>query len=124
MYPSIERIRAQLAKHVTAPFAVSEKRTQWSFGEDSEAWCDIDVRDHAADRFVLVVIAGEAMGRRADFMARVWHHYCPEVWLVDPDAREVSVRRRDLLPAMAAPLIVPHELPLVTIDMQSVFIDD
>src|SRR5690349_5407177 len=112
VYPSIERIRAQLVRQVKPPLEVSAKRTQWAFSEDSEAWCDIDVRDHATDTFLLVVCAihgGDP--RREDFFARAWHHYCPEVWLVDPDAKSISVRTRDEAPATGGTWIAPRQLP-------------
>jgi hypothetical protein len=123
VYPSIERIRAQLVRQVKAPLAVIAKRTQWAFDEDSEAWCDIDVRDLAADTFLLVVVAG-GDARRDDFMARVWHRYCPEIWIVDPDARSISVRIRDDPPYVAATLIGPSKLNTVTIDTRELFSDD
>jgi len=125
MFAAIERIRAQLAEHVKAPIAVSAKRMQWAFSEDSEAWCDIDVRDLAADRFVLVVVAdSSANPQRGELLTRVWHYYCPEVWIVDSEARSISVRVRDEPAYVAASSIVPTKLPSVTIDTRELFSDD
>lgn len=80
----MERLRTLLRERVSPPLRVSDQRTQYWFDEDSAAYCEIDVRDPTADGagFVVVVTAASASPGRDAFVARVWHRYVADVWVV------------------------------------------
>jgi hypothetical protein len=88
----IERLRELLKAAAPSGVEVTERRTQFAFGEDSEAYCDIAVIA-PDDDFRLVVVRcygfGDADRSMNEFFARVWLRRAKELWLVDEDAQRI-----------------------------------
>ena len=89
--PPIARLRAQLARQVAAPLAVSDRPEQYFFDEDHAAYAEIDVK--RGEDFTLVVVIGSLPSEA--FIVDLWHRYAPEIWLLDPRDEHVYVARKD-----------------------------
>jgi hypothetical protein len=94
---SVERLREALRRQVQSSLTVSGEGVNCWFDEDSAAWSEIDVQvQPVADEspFVVVVI-NQPSGPGIEFMVRTWHHYAPEVWVIDAERSLVTRRLRD-----------------------------
>jgi hypothetical protein len=118
--PDFARLRAQLAAQLAPPLSVSTAGKQHYFGEDSAAYCEIEVR-HDEAFAVVVVRAGSAPSE--GFITRVWHRYADEVWVVDPlDATVQIVPRGGPVQRFAAgDTLRSARLPGIAIPIAAVF---
>jgi hypothetical protein len=89
--PVIARLREVLVAQVAPPLTVSTTCHQYHFSEESAAYNDIEVREGEA--FAVVVVRGALPSET--FVARVWHRYADEVWLVDSVDLTVQVIPRE-----------------------------
>ena len=64
-WPHIEALRAKLKAAARPGFDITDKRTQFAMGEDSEAFNEINVSG-GVDEFRLVVVQSYAGGADAD----------------------------------------------------------
>jgi hypothetical protein len=125
----IERLRAALRDQAPAPLRVGTRLTQWAFDEDTEGYCDIEVRDPGSDRFLLVVVRSDVpAGPRGEFMVRFWRRFGAEVWLVG-DAALLRYPAGDLSgtasdPPRAAGVLTSNTLPWLAVDLDAVFAAD
>lgn len=87
----IARLRGELAAQIAAPLAISTSSTQYRFGEDFAAYCDIDIR--LGETFAVVVCQGGLPSE--EMIVRIWHQRADEVWLVDRSESVVSVIPRE-----------------------------
>lgn len=122
----IERLRAMLRDQAPAPLRVGARLTQWAFDEDTEGYCDIEVRDPEADRFLLVVVRGDVpAGPRGAFMVRFWRRFGAEVWLVGDGALQRHPAGDPSDTASDAPraagILTSSTLPWLAIDLDAVF---
>ncbi len=86
----IARLRGRLWMQLAPALEVSATFRQHTFGEDSSAYCEIEVRER--DAFAIVVLHGSPDD--SELAVRIWHRHAAEVWLVDVREEVVVVMPR------------------------------
>jgi hypothetical protein len=81
-----ERMRAMLRLQLPGWLAVSDRRTQYHFDEDSAAFAEVDIRN--GEEFVVAVVRGTLP--QDEVIIQIWHRHAAEVWLVDPTEQTVT----------------------------------
>ena len=98
----LERLRAALIAYAqTQPrFRVTtERSTQFSFDDDTDAFAAIAVIDHEQpDRLSVPVLVVDREAPHRDILSRIWLSFGTEVWLIDSARRSIRIsepRERD-----------------------------
>lgn len=116
---AIARLRAQLARQLAPPLAVSEAPRQYVFDEESAAYAEIDVR--RGEAFAVVIGVGSLPSEQ--FVVEVWHRFVAEVWLVDPtdEAIYVACAGAPVRVVGRGALLRSAALPGAAIDVEALF---
>jgi hypothetical protein len=116
---AVERIRARLTAGVPAEVSVTSESKSYFFDEDTAAVADVAV--HQGDAFLLVIIVGYDAPYWG-LALRIWHRYCDEVWLVDLDARSVTVAAREQpRTTVTTGVLTPAALPVLELRVEELF---